>query len=176
MMRIISFVFLIPMLYGCAEKIKPSALGGISSASLPAQESWNTTITFTDSGIVKAVVKAGHISAYEHTRITQLDSSVRVDFFDEKGNHSSVLTSRRAQVDEGTNNLEAIGNVIVKSDSGVIVETEKLFWDNPRERIHSQEFVRITSPKEKLQGIGFESDQQLRNYKIFKVSGTAESK
>lgn len=159
---------------GCAEKIKPSVLGGVSSATLPSQESWNTTVTFTDSGIVKAILKAGHIAAFEASKQTQLDSGVHVDFFDEHGVHSSVLTSRTGKVDENTNNLEAIGNVVVVSDSGVVVETEKLFWDNQRQLIHSDEFVKITSPKENLQGHGFESDQNLKNYKIFKVTGTAK--
>ena len=158
---------------GCEEKIKPSVLGGVSSTALPTQESWNTTITFTDSAIVKAILKAGHISAYEASKITNLDDSVHVDFFDERGQHSSVLTSLTGKVDEATNNLEATGNVVVVSDSGVVVETEKLYWDNARQLIHSSEFVTITSPKEKLQGHGFESDQNLKNYKIFRVTGTA---
>ena len=159
---------------GCEEKIKPSVLGGVSGAAFPSQESWNTTVTFTDSGIVKAILKSGHISAFEGTKQTLLDSGVHVDFFDEHGVHSSVLTSHSGKVDENTNNLEAIGNVVVVSDSGVVVETEKLFWDNQRQLIHSDEFVKITSPKENLQGHGFESDQSLKNYKIFKVTGTAK--
>jgi LPS export ABC transporter protein LptC len=159
---------------GCEDKIKPSVLGGVSSATLPSQESWNATITFTDSGVVKAILKAGHISAYEGTKQTSLDHGVHVDFFDEFGTHSSVLTSQTGKVDENTNNLEAIGNVVVVSDSGVVVETEKLFWNNQRQLIHSDEFVKITSPKENLQGHGFESDQNLKNYKIFRVTGTAK--
>ena len=159
---------------GCAEKIKPSVLGGVPGAALPTQESWNSTVTFTDSGVVKAVLKAGHISQYEGSKETSLDKGVHVDFFDEHGVHSSVLTSETGKVDETTNNLEAIGNVVVVSDSGVVVETEKLFWDNQRQLIHSEEFVTITSPKENLQGHGFESDQNLKNYKIFRVTGTAK--
>ena len=159
---------------GCEEKIRPSVLGGVSSASLPSQQSWNATVTFSDSGIVKAILKAGHISSYEGTRQTWLDNGVHVDFFDERGVHSSVLTSQLGKVDESTNNLEATGHVGVVSESGVVVETEKLFWDNNRQLIHSDEFVKITSPKENLQGHGFESDQNLKNYKIFKVTGTAK--
>ena len=174
--RHIAFFFACALLLsiGCEEKIKPSVLGGVSGAALPSQESWNTTVTFTDSGIVKAILKAGHIAAFETSKQTLLDSGVHVDFFDEHGVHSSVLTSRTGKVDENTNNLEAIGNVVVVSDSGVVVETEKLFWDNQRQLIHSDEFVKITSPKENLQGHGFESDQSLKNYKIFKVTGTAK--
>ena len=159
---------------GCEEKIKHSVLGGVSGATLPSQESWNTTVTFTDSGVVKAILKSGHISAFEGSKQTLLDSGVHVDFFDEHGVHSSVLTSRTGKVDENTNDLEATGNVVVVSDSGVVVETEKLFWDNKRQMIQSDELVRITSPKENLQGHGFESDQNLKNYKIFRVTGTAK--
>ena len=166
----------IVVLTGCEEKVKPSVLSGVSGSQLPSQESWNSTISFSDSGIVKAIVKAGHIYAYDNSRITYMDSGVVVDFFDEFGRHTTVLTSRQGTVDEGTNNLEAIGNVVVKSDSGTVVYTEKMFWDNKRQLIHSPEFVRIVSPKERLQGTGFESDHNLRNYRIFKVTGTAESK
>ena len=162
------------LLWGCEEKIKPSVLGGVSSTTLPSQESWNATVTFTDSGIVKAILKAGHISQYEGTKQTTMDQGVHVDFFDEHGLHSSVLTSQAGKVDETTNNLEATGNVVVVSDSGIVVETEKLYWDNQRQLIHSDEFVKITSPKEKLQGHGFESDQSLKNYRIFRVTGTAK--
>ncbi len=170
-----AFLLLIA-LGGCEEKVKPSVLSGISGTQLPSQESWNSTITFSDSGIVKAIVKAGHIYAYDNSRVTHLDSGVVVDFFDEFGKHTTQLTSVRGSVDEGTNNLEATGNVVVKSDSGTTVYTEKMFWTNQKQLIHSPEFVRIVSPKEQLQGTGFESDHNLRNYKIFKVTGTAESK
>ena len=160
---------------GCEEKVKPSVLSGVSGMQLPSQESWNSTITFSDSGTVKAIVQAGHIYAYDNSTVTHLDSGVIVDFFDEVGLHTTTLTSRHAVVDEGTNNLEATGNVIVRSDSGTVVYTEKMFWDNKRQLIHSPEFVGIVSPKERLQGTGFESDHNLRNYRIFKVTGTAES-
>jgi len=163
-------------LAGCEEKVRPSVLNGVSSAQLPSQESWKSTITFSDSGIVKAIVTAGHIYAFDNSRITYMDSGVVIDFFDEFGKHTTVLTSRSGSVDEGTNNLEAIGNVVVTSDSGTVVKTEKMFWDNAKQLIHSLEFVHITSPTEDLQGTGFESDHNLRNYRIFKVTGTAERK
>lgn len=176
-MRIIIVALLLALgVTGCEEKVRPSVLSGVSSEQLPSQESWNSTITFTDSGTVKAIVNAGHIYAFDNSRVTHLDSGVVVDFFDENGAHSSRLTSRQGSVDEGTSNLEAIGNVVVTSDSGTVVRTEKMFWTNATQLIHSPEFVHITSPSEDLKGTGFESDHSLRNYRIFKVTGTAERK
>ncbi len=168
--------FLAVILTGCEEKIAPSVISDLQSTALPSQESWNSTITFSDSGIVKAILKAGHLASYETSKMTYLNQGVHVDFFDERGRHSSVLTSVAGTVDENTDNLVATGNVVITSDSGVVVRTEKLTWDNARQLIVSEEFVRITTPKETLQGRGFESDQNLRNYKIFKVSGTAEAR
>jgi LPS export ABC transporter protein LptC len=164
------------LLTGCEEKVRPSVLSGVSSAQLPSQESWNSTITFTDSGVVKSIVNAGHIYAFDNSKITYMDSGVVVDFYDENGAHTSRLTSRKASVDEGTSNLEATGNVVVTSDSGTVVRTEKMFWTNATQLIHSPDFVHITSPTEDLKGTGFESDHNLRNYRIFKVTGTAERK
>lgn len=164
------------LLTGCEEKVRPSVLTGVSGTQLPSQESWNSTITFTDSGVVKAVVQAGHIYSFDNTHITYLDSGVVVDFYDEFGAHSSRLTSLRGSVNEGSNDLEATGNVVVASDSGTVVRTEKMFWTNTTQLIHSPEFVHITSPSEDLKGTGFESDHNLRNYRIFKVTGTADQK
>lgn len=164
------------LFFGCEEKVRPSVLSGVSSTQLPSQESWNSTITFSDSGIVKAIVQAGHIYTYDNSRKTHLDSGVVVDFYDETGQHTTKLTSLRGTVDEGTNNLEATGNVIVRSDSGTVVRTEKMFWTNATQLIHSPDFVHITSPTEDLRGKGFESDHNLRNYRIFRVTGTAERK
>ncbi|MCX6138010.1 MAG: LPS export ABC transporter periplasmic protein LptC [Ignavibacteriales bacterium] len=169
-------VLLIASFSGCAEKIKPSVLGGLPSAAIPSQESWGSTVEFSDSGVTKAILKAGHIFAFDNSRQTFLDNGVHVDFFDALGRHSSVLTSQRGSVDEASNNLEAVGNVVVKSDSGVIVVTDKLIWDNARQKIYSDAFVKITSPTEQLQGQGFESDQNLKNYRIFKVTGSAQAK
>ena len=176
MIRVMSITMLAILIIGCEEKIRPTVMGGVSSTTLPSEESWNATITVSDSGIIKAIVKAGHIYSYENSTITYLEDNVQVDFYDEWGEHTSVLTSQKGSVNEGTNDLEAIGNVIVQSDSGVVVKTEMLFWDNELQRIHSDEFVSITSPTERLQGTGFESDPHLKNYKIYKVTGTADSK
>ena len=174
MRALLTAAVLVLLMAGCEEKVRPSVLNGVAATQLPSQESWNSTITFTDSGIVKAVIRAGHIYAYDNSRVTFLDSGVVVDFFDENGRHTSKLTSIRGSVNEGTNDLEATGNVVVASDSGTVVRTDRMYWTNQTQLIHSPDFVHITSKTEDLQGTGFESDHDLKNYRIFKVSGTAE--
>lgn len=158
----------------CEEKAKP-AVSGITPDQLPTQESWNSSVTFSDSGRVRAVLKAGHIRMFEDDQETLLDSNLVVDFFDRSNRHTSVLTARRGRVDDRTRNLEAFENVIFRSDSGTVVETEYIFWDSNLRKVRGDRFVTITSPSERLQGYGFEADQDLRNYTVFgTVSGRAE--
>ena len=160
------------LLYACEEKIKPSVSSAVNG-DVPSQESWNAKITFTDSGRVTAILHAGHIAVYENKKFTYLDSGVVIDFYDEEQRHTSVLTAQRGKVNDVTHDLEAHGNVIAVSDSGTTVKSDEMFWNNATQKVHTQAFVEVTSPKEHIRGQGFESDRDLKQYKIFKVTGQA---
>ncbi|TAK67278.1 MAG: LPS export ABC transporter periplasmic protein LptC [Bacteroidetes bacterium] len=160
---------------GCEEKLKPAVTSTAVSRDLPTQESWNTTITLTDSGKLIAILKAGHIASYTDKQYTVFDSNVVVDFYDEFERHTSVLTAKIGRVNDITHDLEAHGNVVVVSDSGTTLKTEDLYWSNRTKKVHTPSFVDIVSPTEHIQGHGFESDRGLRNYTIFKVTGQAKT-
>ena len=167
-------VLLSARLIACEEKTKPPISTGLGG-EIPGQESWNAKITFTDSGKITAIVHAGHISMYPERKYTILDSNITVDFYDENEHHTSTLTAKNGRVNDLTNDFEAHGHVLVVSDSGSTLKTENLFWTNARKKIHTPDYVEIASPKEQLQGHGFESDQDLRHYIIFRVTGQAKS-
>lgn len=162
------------LLFACEDKIKPSVSSGLG-LDVPAQESWDAKIIFTDSGKVTGVLHAGHIAMYTDRKYTLLDSNITVDFFNERQEHTSILTAKRGKVNDVTHDFEAHDHVVVISDSGTTLMTEELYWTNGIRKIHSPAFVDITSPKEHLQGQGFESDQSLQHYTILKVTGQAKT-
>lgn len=166
----LSCIFLF-LYIGCQQqRVQPSVGYNIQAEKIPTQESWNSRITFTDSGKTKAILWAGHIRVYSETLETLLDSMVKVDFYDENQIKTSTLTSKRGRVDDATENLWARDSVVVVSDSGTIIQTEEMMWRNKDRKIVSDKFVTILSPKEKIQGYGFESDQNLRNYVIRNIT------
>lgn len=63
------------------------------------------------------------------------------------------------------------GNVVVYNQEGEKLNTEHLVWNMPEERIYSDEFVKITSEGTVTTGEGFESNQDLTDYRIKKVTG-----
>ncbi|HQY22064.1 MAG TPA: LPS export ABC transporter periplasmic protein LptC, partial [Ignavibacteria bacterium] len=138
---------------------------------LPSQESWNSTVTFSDSGKVKAVLKAGHILVYSKKGFTLIDSGAVVDFYKD-GEIASTLSGNRGKINDKTKDIEMYDSVQVVSKDGSELKTQKLLWTNLTQRASSDVFVSIKTPTETIEGIGFESDQNLKNYKIYKVSGT----
>jgi LPS export ABC transporter protein LptC len=101
---------------------------------------------------------------------TLIDSNLKLDFFNPQQIKTTTLTSKRGRVDDKTRNLYAIENVVAVNDSGITLETEELMWRNSDSKIVSDKFVTITTPTERIQGYGFESDQHLKNYIIYKVT------
>lgn len=137
----------------------------------PDQESWESTIILTRDGKRMAEVWAGYLASYNKRNETMLKDSVHVDFYDREGRHKSVLTSREGMVDNKTKNLTAFGNVVVVSDSGIVLETEELMWDNQKQKIISEVPVKFTTLIDTLIGDSFISDPDLVNYEIKNARG-----
>jgi len=162
-MTLMGFIF-----SSCAtNEVKPTIIALASTDEMPSQTSEHTRMAFSSEGKIRAVMNAKGVRVFEQKRYTMLDSSVRVDFFDRESNHSSVLTSHRAYIDDNTKNMTAYDSVRVLSDSGTLVQTDSLLWDNGTHKLHSDAFVRISEKSGRVtRGHGFESDQDLTNYKI----------
>jgi LPS export ABC transporter protein LptC len=160
--------------YCSTKRVKPSVDANLKIEELPSQESWNSVITFTDSGKTKAILWAGHLRKYNEKRETLLDQNIKVDFYDQREIQTSTLTAKNGRVDESTNNLFAKDSVVVRSDS-VTIKTEEMMWINKDRKIVSDKFVSVISPKETIEGYGFESDQSLRNYIIYNITYVTRS-
>jgi LPS export ABC transporter protein LptC len=82
------------------------------------------------------------------------------------------LTAERGVLYEETNDVVALGNVVVISDSGVTLRSDSLRWDSRRQKVMTEAFVTITRANgETLRGYGFESDANLKHLSIKKASG-----
>ncbi len=169
------FFFLIVFAACEDEKLKPEISHEIGGTEKPIQESWDSEILFSENGKLKAILFADHISMFENEDMTFIDG-VKLDFYNEEEVKTSSLTSNKGKVDQKTQNMYAIGDVVAKSDSGVVLETDELMWRKKDGKIITDKFVTITSEKERIEGYGFESDQSLRNYTIYNITYSTELK
>ena len=165
-----TILFLLVFAIGCeVAEVKRS---GESREGLPDAESWNATITLTNEGAKRAVIRSGHLEKYNERQYILLDENVDADFFNEEEVYTTNLKSKVAEIEEDRDYLIAIGDVVVVSDSGVTLFTDTLSWDNVKERVFTDDRVTfITEQQDTLYGIGFESDVELNNWKILKPTG-----
>jgi len=170
-------ILLLSSLISCTGKdVKPKVDSSFVVEELPAQESWNSTVFFTDSGKTAAILYTGHLQLFNVRKETILDDGVKVEFFNSLEIKTTTLTSKRGRVDERTNDLYAIDSVVAVNDSGIVVKTDELKWRNRDKKIVSDKYVTIDSPDEHIEGYGFESDQHLRNYVIYNITYITRAK
>jgi len=97
-----------------------------------------------------------------------------IEFY-EDGKVTSTLKANYGELKRNTNMYVARGNVVmnnlVKKES---LETEELFWNQSKDRIYTDKFVKITTPERVIMGQGLETNQKFFPYSFHKVTGTLE--
>jgi LPS export ABC transporter protein LptC len=169
-MRRIIAIFTILIVVGCT-RLQETGPVDKTTEKLPSQTIYDGTIDVVKGGRLQYVIKAGRIRSYERERLTLLDSSVVVDFYNQVGKHTSVLTSDQARVEENKNIFQALGDVVVVTDSGDVLRTERLYWDEAKRRIRSDTLVTIVTPTDSLQGYDFEADENLSSMQLRQPTG-----
>jgi LPS export ABC transporter protein LptC len=173
---LILLLILLSLLFGCSKLEEDQPTNTPNKSTYPDQELWKSKISITNEGRRIANVWAGYIAVYSEKKIADLKDSIHVDFYDREGKHNSVLTADSGVVYSETNDLNAMGHVVVVSDSGIILQSDQLSWDNQRQKIVSDVPVRFTTSEDTLIGDSFVSDPDLKNYEIRNARGYSRRK
>ena len=152
-------------------KLPESQTGEGGESQAPNQVIWKGRIEVIEGGKLKSIIQAGKISTYEKRKITELDSGVVVDFYNSRGNHASKLTSQRARIEEITDMFMAEDSVVVISDSGATLRSERLYWDRKSRKIRSDTLVVMTTEYDSLRGFNFEADEDLTSWSLQQPTG-----
>ncbi len=141
-----------------------------------SQSVWNLETIYTDSGKVKMKISAPLVQRFEaaedENKKTLFPKGMKVSFYDSNEEVKSWLSSKYAIYHESENLWEASDSVVAVNEDGKTLNTELLFWDEKKQIIYSDKFVKITTEKEVIYGDGFEADQSFTYWEITNVKGT----
>ncbi|NTU68711.1 MAG: LPS export ABC transporter periplasmic protein LptC [Chlorobiaceae bacterium] len=162
---------------GAPDKGRPSPAAGISALRLPAQESRGVTVAVSDSGRQTALIRAGHVAEYHEGEKKELviDGGITVTIHGRNGGAPTLMTAGRGLVHDNQD-IEAFDQVVIHSGDGTTIRTGHIVRTSSDQMLRSEKFVTITKPSQTIRGYGFESDDAMKRYKIFKASGQAVSK
>lgn len=145
-----------------------------STENLPVVEADNFESTFTDSGQVRFFLKAPRLERFEAEGqpYVEFPEGLELIKYDANRRIISSIKSRYAKQFLKEKKWEAKNDVVAVNASGDTLKTELLIWDEISERIYSDKFVRIIRSDQIINGIGFDSDQSLQNWRIKNPTGT----
>ncbi len=139
----------------------------------PVETAKNIKIIYSDSAKVQVEVKAPQMDRYEtENPYFEMPKGLQATFFDDQLRVKSKMDADYGIRYEREQKMEARKNVVVVNERGEQLNTEHLIWDEKKEKLMSDEFVKITTKDEVIYGNGFEANQDFSKYKIFNVKGT----
>lgn len=170
---IVAFLAAILFLFsGCTDKIDDiRAIPNITDH--PAMSATKVELFHSQYGIVKMKVIANTVDVYnfQDEPRTEFPDGIVAEFFDDKMNVTSYLSANKAIYYEKQNRWEAMGNVEAKNIEGTIFNTEFIEWDEKKEEIKSDRFIKVTDNDAIIIGKGFKAKQNFTDWKILKPTG-----
>jgi LPS export ABC transporter protein LptC len=142
--------------------------------TLPSVTVKNFQTVFDDSGKVQLILTAPLMEKYDNkdAPYTEFREGIKAVFWDGKDVPSGSVTSKYAKYTDSDNTWELKDSVVVIDANKVKLETELLNWNQQKDQIYTDRFVKITDGDQVMQGFGFESDSHLQHRRIKQVSAT----
>lgn len=141
--------------------------------SLPDMRTTGVTTYISDSGMIryKVITAEWLIFSEVDTPYWAFKKGIYLEKFDTLFRIDASIKADTAFYYEPKKLWELRGNVHIRSQRGDKFDTQLMFWDQGKEKIYSDQYIRIEQPDKILTGYGFESNQQMTEYQIFNNTG-----
>ena len=160
------------LLPACSKK-KELAEAVSKEDSLPDMRTTGVTTFISDSGMIryKIITAEWLIFSEVDTPFWAFEKGIYLEKFDTIFHIDASIKADTAYYYEPKKLWELRSNVHIRSQRGDKFDTQLMYWDQGKERIYSDQFIRIEQPDKVLTGYGFESNQQMTEYQIFNNTG-----
>lgn len=170
---VVMLAAILPMLFltGCEDTLK-----GVNKINFsefkPSGEADTLTMKYTDSGRIKAILISPKMLDYGTVEypFTEFPKGIEVTLYD-KNNKRTFISSEYAVQFKGTTVIDLRKNVRIRSESGQLLQTEQLYYDQKNEWFFTEKFFKFTDPEGGSttgQGIDFNRDFKRINFQRVK--------
>lgn len=168
------------LMAGCGEDDKLGVTGGIDTSKMPQLSTRNVSTLISDSGYTKYKVVTPLWNVYgakqqeeaywdfpEGVYLRQLDHDLQV---------VSTVAADSAVYFPNRKLWELYGDVEIDQKDKAYFFSQRIFFDDRKHTIYSDTFIHIKTPTQILEGIGFESNQNMTKYRVVKPTGMFPTK
>jgi LPS export ABC transporter protein LptC len=128
----------------------------------------------SDSGVTRFRLQAPEVLMFDKAADPYLycPRGIYIERFDTLFRVEASIRADTAYQWDKKGLAKLIGNVRITNLQGERFETDLLYWDRDGKRFYSDDFIRIERADRILTGRGFESNDQMTDYRIFQPQGT----
>jgi LPS export ABC transporter protein LptC len=129
---------------------------------------------YSDSAVIRFKLSCTELKIFqdEAEPYKEFPKGFKITQYDRNKKITSSIEASYGKYYEKKDLWEAKQNVVAVTEQGDSLKTELLFWDATKDEIYSDQFVKIIQQEQVITGIGFESDLQMKKWKIIKPKGT----
>lgn len=161
------------MLFSCDDNSGAGA--AVNEDTLMTEESENLSIVMSENGRKSYFFKTPLLEGYTLGREPYREFRKGIDITtyqdDSMSTVNANLTANYAIYYENRRLWEAKGDVVVIKADGTELYTQQLFWNSMTKRIYSNVDTKIVKGTDVFFGEGFESDEDLKQWKFRRMSG-----
>jgi LPS export ABC transporter protein LptC len=163
--------FTMGLLVGCESNFKDVQKINFSEFT-PSGEAENFNLRYTDSGRITSILVSPKMLDYATVEFpfTEFPKGVDVTFFDKNGKKTFVR-SDYAVTYKGTDIIDLQGNVRISTETGQLMETEQLYFDQKAQWFFTEKRFKFTDPKGVSYGEGVELSKEFKIVNYQKITG-----
>lgn len=160
------------LFFSCREKIE--IINASLRAELPTRVVHDFKTSYTDSAVLQLEMKAPLMEYYGNMEEPYTDFNEGIEVYFHEGRDSLIgeISANFARYKESEELWEVRDNVVAFNRKGEKLETELLFWDQGKDLIFTDKYVRITQTDQIIMGNGLESDTSFDNWRMKNVTAT----
>lgn len=161
------------LLPSCDDKHKNLVDAIREQDSVPDMRTTGVTTFISDSGLIRYKIIASEWLIYSRvdSPYWAFKKGIYLEKFDTLFHIDASIKADTAYYYDQKRLWELRSNVHIRSQKGDKFDTQLLYWDQGKERIYSDRYIRIEQVDKVLTGYGFESNQQMTEYQIFNNTG-----
>lgn len=168
-----TFIVVLAMLLVSCENDISKIKTVTNTVDLPAVTAEGFEVLVSDSSVIRSKIQTPLFIKHDNEKDPYIEfpKGIKIVEYDAKMNVVSSLTAQYAKNFTGEDRWEAKNNVIAVNLKGDTLKTEYLVWDTKKQKIYSDQFVKIIQKDQVFTGIGFESNQDFSSYHIKNLKG-----
>lgn len=173
-MPMVLLVLLCVLVFGCKRRdVRLRADAITNRSAMAVLEATDITTIISDSGVIRYRIKAPTWKIFDKadTPYWEFPDGIYLEKFNEALEPDATIEANYAYYNEPAQRWMLRDSVKALNLQGETFETPLLFWDQRSESIYSDSSIIITRETSIIQGIGFQSNQEMTQYTILHPTG-----